>query len=230
VELQTGGDPPAVVVPYRDEDGGFSLVFRRGSGDCPSGCIDNEYWYFQTDSKCEPQQVGHYAEDNSEDGTCFDVQGLPMWKTPKPMDPSYQCGADMTPQSISGSYTLGASGTQTACTDKAGAEPQVAVAMAVTMTIAQDPGDLSKGTVTFQGTGSAVVDGQPLPATFKRRRFDASASWSNLPATCPEDSGVSATYDFEGYAPGTLRAGESRTLDCSTGAYCKGELQLDLAQ
>ena len=33
---------------FQSPDGGFSLVFLRGSGDCPSGCIERRYWYFET--------------------------------------------------------------------------------------------------------------------------------------------------------------------------------------
>jgi hypothetical protein len=39
----------------------FRLVFVRGSGDCPSGCIERDYWYFQTDASCTPVLVGNHA-------------------------------------------------------------------------------------------------------------------------------------------------------------------------
>lgn len=62
---------------------GFSLVFKYGSGDCPSGCIDHEYWYFQTDADCVPRQVGHYFQQSSR--AC----GTPMWGVPaNPVAPS----------------------------------------------------------------------------------------------------------------------------------------------
>jgi hypothetical protein len=28
-------------------DGGRTYLFRKASGDCPAGCIENEYWYFR---------------------------------------------------------------------------------------------------------------------------------------------------------------------------------------
>jgi len=56
-------------------DGGFSFVFQYGSGDCPAGCIEHEYWYFQTDGDCVPQQVGHYRPSGVSCGT-------PLWGVP----------------------------------------------------------------------------------------------------------------------------------------------------
>ena len=39
---------------------GFAVTFKRGGGDCPAGCAENEYWYFVTDPACAPMQVGHF--------------------------------------------------------------------------------------------------------------------------------------------------------------------------
>ena len=52
------GDGPNVYV--RQTDFGFSYLFRYAYGDCPSGCIYNEYWYFV----CEgggPVFIGHWV-------------------------------------------------------------------------------------------------------------------------------------------------------------------------
>jgi hypothetical protein len=61
-------------------DGGFSFVFQYGSGDCPAGCIEHEYWYFQTDGDCVPQQVGHYRPSGVSCGT--PLWGVPSFGTP----------------------------------------------------------------------------------------------------------------------------------------------------
>jgi len=71
------------VYAFVRSDGGFSFVFKYGSGDCPSGCIDNEYWYFQTDGGCVPQQVGHYRQQSG--WAC----GTPLWDVPaNPLTPT----------------------------------------------------------------------------------------------------------------------------------------------
>ncbi len=47
------------VYAYRTACGSLQIVIWQGSGDCPSGCIDNEYWYFDSDTNCQPVQVRH---------------------------------------------------------------------------------------------------------------------------------------------------------------------------
>jgi hypothetical protein len=39
---------------------GMSYLFRRGWGDCPSGCIYSEFWYFRVDDNW-PMFVGHWV-------------------------------------------------------------------------------------------------------------------------------------------------------------------------
>jgi hypothetical protein len=154
-----------------------------------------------------------------------------MWTVPATPDPATLCGADLSAKDISGTYSLCADGTRTACTAKMGAEPTVPLPSALTLVVAQTKGDLSKGTVTLTGTGHPRVDGVPLDATFMRRRFTATKSYSNLPSTCPDEYGVTIELDFEGVrVPGGLGFHEFHTLDCPkdpTG-YCKGELHATL--
>jgi hypothetical protein len=40
-------------------DGGVSYLFRRGFGDCPSGCIYSEFWYFKV-IDLNVEYVGHW--------------------------------------------------------------------------------------------------------------------------------------------------------------------------
>jgi len=71
------------VYAFVRSDGGFSFAVKYGSGDCPSGCIENEYWYFQTDGGCVPQQVGHYRQQSG--WAC----GTPLWNVPaNPLTPT----------------------------------------------------------------------------------------------------------------------------------------------
>jgi hypothetical protein len=65
---------------------GFRLVLVRGSGDCPAGCIDHEYWYFETDASCDPTQVGHYSRIFDSSGNCYRIEGNALWGLPEPSD------------------------------------------------------------------------------------------------------------------------------------------------
>jgi len=54
------------VYARRTQDG-ITYLFRQGWGDCPSGCIYSEYWYFKFEGD-QPVFVGHWAphEDPNE--------------------------------------------------------------------------------------------------------------------------------------------------------------------
>lgn len=41
-------------------EGGISYLFRRGFGDCPSGCINSEFWYFRVLGGTEVEYVGYW--------------------------------------------------------------------------------------------------------------------------------------------------------------------------
>jgi hypothetical protein len=81
------------IYAYAKVDGGFALVFQRGSGDCPAGCLAHEYWYFDTDDTCSPRQSGYYSAGWSTKN-CIAVEGTPLWNEPPAPDPVYVCDAD----------------------------------------------------------------------------------------------------------------------------------------
>jgi hypothetical protein len=159
------------------------------------------------------------------------ASGKPMWGRPRAPDPAVVCGADNAPAPVSGVYKFNGAGTRVACTEKAGAEPQMSVAFALTLSVAQAAGDPTRGTVTLQGTGHPLIDGQPIPATFTRRRFTAAREVSNLPAMCIDQHTIQIRHDFESELPGRLDFFEVRSLNCppSQDPYCKGAIGLDLA-
>jgi hypothetical protein len=211
------------VYPYQTSDGGFAIVFKRGAGDCPAGCTDNTYDYFQTDDSCAPAQVGHYHEVS---GTCLQVDGTPMWDhPPSPPDPSLVCGADNTPQMISGQYSLRAVGQSQPCAASGDTPSSNAIDTTVTLTIVQSGANAATGVVSFAGTGNALVDNVGLPAQFIRRRFEAMLQKNNLPSTCLQEYAVTAQYDFENALPGTLTVTQVGDTNCS---LCKGGLALTL--
>lgn len=67
---------------------GFRLILHRGWR-CESGCIDNEYFFFETDDSCMPQQVGYFKA--VADGLCWHVEGEPLWNYIIPVDPEDHC-------------------------------------------------------------------------------------------------------------------------------------------
>ncbi|MBI3204731.1 MAG: hypothetical protein HYZ29_24565 [Myxococcales bacterium] len=206
------------VYPFRKPDGGFAFVLKRGGGDCPAGCTENEYWYFESDASCAAKDAGHFKPTYG--AGCLNTEGTARWGRPPTPDPASICGADLAPQDISGSVALLACGSRLACSlDKPSPET---LATTLTVTIAQASGDLSKGTVTVSGTGYAAVDGVAFPATFQRKRFAVAFHQDNLPTTCPKSLDVNLQYDFEGFSPQSLSADEVDTPDCSSQSYCKG--------
>ena len=224
-----GGDG-SFVYPYRPADGGFAIVFKRGSGDCPAGCTDNEYWYFETRAACAPVQVGHYhpAWVQGPNGNCLSKDGDAMWGSPPPPDPVIVCGASLAPEDIQGTHRFRACGQRVPCSDKAA--PGETVDTTITVEVTQNAGDPTTGTVRITGSGNVLVDGRALPATFQKRRFAVSEEYSNLPSACPEQHTLVLRYDFEGFGERTLSLEEMATPDCgSPGVYCKGSLNLGLS-
>jgi len=210
------------VYPYRRPDGSFAFVLKRGGGDCPAGCTENEYWYFEAGPGCAAQDAGHFKPTWTQ--SCLTVEGEARWGRPPTPDPVTICGADLTPQDVSGKHPLWACASRMPCSlEKPTGDTLAAM---VTLTLAQDGADPKKGTATLSGTGYPAVDGVALPATFLRKRFSVAFHQDNLPATCLKSLDVVLAYDFEGFALPQLSVDEVDTLDCQNapGNYCKGGL------
>lgn len=72
-------DGPALAFAFATPQG-FRFVLKRGWGDCPSGCPNNELWYFETDAACVAQPVGHFrALVDDVGGVCYVLEGEPLW-------------------------------------------------------------------------------------------------------------------------------------------------------
>ena len=61
---------------------GYELVFATGVGDCEAGCIDHDYYYFETDESCQPVAAGEYRLIYSTSYNCYYVVGAPRWGIP----------------------------------------------------------------------------------------------------------------------------------------------------
>ncbi len=66
-----------------DRPDGWDLVFWQGWGDCPSGCINNRYYYFATKKDGTIAKSGEYARVYDEQTNAFAVTGTPMWGVPQ---------------------------------------------------------------------------------------------------------------------------------------------------
>ena len=73
----------SLIYAFAEADG-FRVVIKRGSGDCPAGCIDNEYWYFDTTAGCQVIKRGHYAHTFDGGANCYRITGEPLWGLPEP--------------------------------------------------------------------------------------------------------------------------------------------------
>jgi hypothetical protein len=211
------------VFAFQAEDGAFALALKRGLGDCPSGCTEEEWFYFETDASCTPTQVGHYHPTWGENG-CIEQDGEPMWGHPVSPDPIYVCDADNSPQDISGTYSFFAQGQWSVCAESAAEQEVLELALEISVEVTQDNADLSTGTVTVQGTGHPLLDGQPIAATFVRQRFEALEAYDNLPSSCPQEHQIEIRHDFEKVeSEGFIDVFEFGTEDC---VECKGEMTL----
>ncbi len=220
---QQGTSDGSFIYPYQTGDGGFAIAFKRGDGDCPAGCIENTYDYFRTDDACIARAIGHFHQVS---GTCLQIDGTPMWGHPlPPPDPSIVCGADNTPQDIGGKFTFRARGQSRPCAISGDRNSANDVDATVTVTVIQGGANPGAGVVIITGSGNPLVDGVGLAAAFIRRRFEATLQKSNLPSNCPQESVVTARYDFESGAPGTVTATQTGDTNCS---MCKGDLTLAL--
>ncbi len=203
--------------------GGFAVVFKRGDGDCPSGCITNDYWYFETGVDCDVQEVGEAHRGG--DG-CIQPDQLPRWGIPHAALPSEICDAELSPQDLSGSYLLPTCGqASSSCfLDRGDKGASQSLPQSIMLSINQDPAALGQGLIYLNGTELPGIDGVPFAATFERMKVTAFVDTSNLPSACPEQSSLQFEYDFEG--PGRrLSFNSSSTPDCANapGNYCKSE-------
>ena len=215
---------------FRKPDGGFAVVVKRGSGDCPSGCIVNDYWYFETGPGCTVAEVGETHRGG--DG-CMPADQLPRWGMPRAARPSEICDADLTAQDLNGSYLVTTCGQRNASCFKDQAKGDgIALPEWITLTISQPASDLSQGKIIFTGTGQPGLDGVPFAATFQRLRVTALVALSNLPSTCPEESTLDFDYDFEGLGERRLSFFGSNTPDCKNAPdnYCKFQADATLGE
>lgn len=214
-----GGDG-SFIYAFERPDGGFALVFKRGSGDCPAGCINKDYWYFETDSDCQVEAIG---ETHPSSGECIPRDELPRWGIPRAPLPSAVCDADLSAQDLRGTYGVITCGKLQACVMSGEKMNEQPLSIALTLSIEQDETDLSRGTVAISGTGEPMLDGVEFPAKFEGRSFTVSTRSDDEPSSCINFWSLDWSYDFEGIGSRSLQFEHSHTRDCAKpDGYCKG--------
>jgi hypothetical protein len=226
---ERGGDR-SYIYAFQKPDGTFALVFKRGGGDCPSGCTENDYWYFDTVGHCDISPEGYTRRYF--DGQCLPPDQLPRWGIPPAAPPESICGASAEPQDLSGDYSIYLCGQASQCATSGQGSKPTGLPNVVQLRIAQDPANLADGTVTLSGTGQPLLDGHELSATFQRRHFHAEEHATNLPAKCIEQHDVILDYDFEGFGARHVSFLQTATPDCAAkpDEYCKASLDADLGR
>lgn len=58
---------------------GWKLIFWQGSDDCPSGCINNHYWYFIVHKNGNVEKIGEYEKIYNSRKNAPDETGSPIW-------------------------------------------------------------------------------------------------------------------------------------------------------
>lgn len=64
------------------EDDGWRLVFWRGWGDCPAGCINSHYWYFSVARDGVIELIGEYERVYEPRLNRHRETGEPLWGIP----------------------------------------------------------------------------------------------------------------------------------------------------
>jgi hypothetical protein len=217
-----GGDG-SFIYAFQLDDGTFALAFQLGSGDCPSGCINHEYWYFVTSDACQPLQVGHYQPNSA---ACTPGEA-PMWGIPGAPPPGTGCGGVTDPAYMIGDYDLVACGEEQPCAAAGKSLPARALPKTIRISIDQSR-QLAIGKVTLHGTGEPLLDERAFDATFTGRSFAVEVHGPLSPA-CAQNYSLSFHYDFDGVGPRSLSLDFERLNTCSgnAGASCKGSVRSD---
>ncbi len=66
-----------------DQPDGWNLVFWKGEGDCPAGCINNHYWYVGVSKSGDAALAGEYVREFNSGANALQTRGQPMWGIPK---------------------------------------------------------------------------------------------------------------------------------------------------
>lgn len=211
------------IIPLLSDEG-FLLAFKRGDGDCPSGCQNETYWYFSSNESCEPVEAGIYSTLFDGEANCYDVEGERLWGVGRNVAASSRCGYEPFAADVSGTYEIRAEGDTVLCPDGDQGEWDGPFEFVVE----QDPADLTKAEVSFKnvhpkvdlGPWPGTVEGETLTVEFERSR-----------SSCIDNVAVDFLYDFaEG--KGRFNVDIAGVIDCAdpSSDLCKEHIGLTVEE
>lgn len=220
------GESASYYVTFIENDGGLRAVFQQGSGDCPSGCIDNLFHYFEAGDTCEPVLAGSYSNVQNYDDNCREISGEPRWGYPVASPTTNSCDPPEAPV-IEGTFEIPFSGTHLECSTKGGASGQ-AVSGTLELTISP-ASTLGESIVTLKSSAFDLpwLESSEFSAVFDYLQGRVETQWDNTPTTCLETYALSMNLDLEVCFEGHLFYEEAIDTACSDD-LCKGSLYLDL--
>lgn len=216
-------DPEREIIPLVSDDG-FLLAFKRGEGDCESGCISSTYFYFESDAECQPVYLGEYSAIFDDENNCYEVEGERRWEVGRNVSTTSRCDYEPYAADVSGSHEISAEGTTVPCPDEGESEWEGSFEFVVE----QDPADPTKAEVFFKnvhpkvnmGPWLGTVEGETLTIDFERSR-----------SSCLDSVAVDFSYDFaEGRGRFTVNI--AGVIDCSdqSSEFCKEYIDLTLKE
>lgn len=206
-----------------DAPTGFMVVLKRGAHDCPAGCIDNEYYYFDTIDDCQPVLFGHYSTLFDFERNCYNVSGTPLWSIGNSIHPESRCDFDPTPRLAGGTYQLNAVGSGTIC--ETGATVMNANSYEIRVA---DPDPITGATtVSFIGFHDSLTD-VPREGVVVNNRL--SVHLLEETTSCINQQNLLFDFDFTTNVGFFLFSELKSDCDDPASKYCKGELYLDLSR
>lgn len=128
-----------------------------------------------------------------------------------------------TVQDHSGEYDLATFGTAQPCAELGESLPEHQLPSSVHLTVEQDAGAPSRGTVMLLRTGEPLLEGRIFDASFTDNRFEVVLD-GPLSETCKQRYAITLLYDFAGHADRTLTMDYEQIRECrgNPGEYCQG--------
>lgn len=212
-----------VLTAYLSEDGQFRVISAHGEGDCPSGCIEDYWTYFESDASCQPKQLGTVMRTFG-DG-CIEQEGETRWGIPATRATDQICGQEIEEHNLAGSYTLPFTGRLVPCSRDAKEAEDISGFLAM-----QAQYDSEDPSVLLVQLASEDVDLGWLGEQVFRLAVDgyiASGYESTSDSTCIEQHEAELFLDFAACDASRVHHFEVLDAECS-GDYCKGDLELEV--
>ncbi len=222
-----GGEQERSYIGFKKDDGRLQAVLYQGAGDCPSGCIDDIYHYFEADESCDPVLVGSYENVSDEENNCRNITGAPKWGYPVATPTTYSCEVRDTP-TIEGTFSIPFSGTRQPCSLKGSDTPED-ISGTLELTISASKDDPSQAVITLESPDFDLpwLESTELATMIEYLQYRVETQWDNTPTTCLESYDVSIDLDLEVCFSGHLRYEEAIDTECNDD-YCKGTADFDL--